>query len=341
MKVLAATLLATCLATPAFADYRSHPKTAVLHAKLKADYRFSDADLDRVDAALAVAEPQPQLVRAERQNKEITTPLWDSYRALHVFPKQISNGLRVLQEQRSWFEKAEAEYGVPPVVIAAILGVETKFGTYTGKNRVLDALVTQGYEHPTRSTFFFSELAAYFAFCRDFQRDPLETMGSYAGALGFAQFMPSNYLSLALDYDGDGEINLWSMPDAIGSIAHYFTRYQPPERAAVHWRRGEPLLVPVSAVNLRGKVPALNAKAANSTFGAWVKSGVVPTVEMPADLPAGLIELRRPDGPEFWLALPNFYAVMTYNPRVFYAMAVTELAAELLSAQLASEGASR
>jgi len=332
MKALAAALLVLTTFS-AQADYLSHPKTAALHQKLVSEYSFSTEDLRWVDSALSQAERQPQLVQAERKNKETTTPLWDSYKALHVFPKQIDNGLRVLTEQHQWFERAEAEFGVPPVVIAAILGVETKYGGYTGKHRVLDALVTQGYEHPTRSPFFFSELAAYFAFCRDFGRDPVDIKGSYAGAVGFAQFMPSNYLSLALDYDGDGRVDLWSMPDAIGSIAHYFTRYQPPDRPASHWRRGEPLLVPVESVNLNRSVPDRNSRTANSTFGQWVAAGVNPAVTMPAETPAGLLELRRPHGQEYWLALPNFYAVMTYNPRVVYAMAVTELAAALQQAQ--------
>ncbi len=331
MKALIAALV--CLALPVAASYREDPKTALLHQKLISEYAFNADDLAKVDAALDQAERLPQLVQAERQNKEVTTPLWDSYKALHVFPSQIDNGLRVMREHQKWLERAEAEYGVPPVVIAAIMGVETKYGTYTGKHRVLDALVTQGYEHPTRSRFFFNELAAYFAFCRDFRREPIDIKGSYAGAVGFAQFMPSNYITLALDYDGDGSIDLWSMPDAIGSIAHYFTRYQPPDRPAVHWRRGEPLLVPVTAADLKASAPARNTKAANATLGEWIKMGVTPGVDMPAETPAGLIELLRPAGTEYWLALPNFYAVMTYNPRVFYAMAVTQLAAELQAAQ--------
>lgn len=314
------------------ADYRSHPKTAVLHRTLIADYRFSAADLARVDAALAEAQPQPQLIQSERQNKEVSTPLWDSYRDLHVFPKQIDRGVQLLREQAVWFERAEAEYGVPPVVVAAILGVETKYGSYTGKHRVLDALVTQGYEHPTRQPFFFSELAAYFAFCRDFGYDPLAVKGSYAGAVGYAQFMPSNYLRLAVDYDGDGRIDLWSLPDAIGSIAHYFTRYQPPDRPAAHWRRGEPLLAPVRQVQLREGAPARNQRVPALSLGEWRGYGVESAAELPEHWPAGLLELRRPAGPEHWLALPNFYAVMSYNPRVFYAMAVTELAAALQKA---------
>ena len=332
MKVFAALALSG-LTLSASAGYRDDPKTPALHKRLVVDYAFTPKDLDWVDQSLDAAERLPQLVVAERQNKESTTPLWDDYRALHVFPKQIEKGRALLEEQKAYFARAESEYGVPPVVIAAILGVETKYGTYTGKHRVLDALATQGYEHPTRSPFFFGELAAYFAFCRDFGKVPTEVRGSYAGAVGFAQFMPSNYLSLALDYDGNGTTDLWSMPDEIGSIANYFNRYLPPDRPAQHWQRGQPLLVPVTSVALRSDAPPRNSRVPNGTIGSWIAAGVTPAVEMPADLPAGLIELRRPNGTEYWLALTNFYTVMSYNPRVFYAMAVTQLAAELQAAE--------
>lgn len=329
-------LLPLLLAAPlAQADYLDHPKTAELRQRLVNEYRFGKADLDRVDIALAAAQQLPQLIQAERQNKESTTPLWDDYLALHVFPKQIDNGLKLLRDYAPWFERAEAEYGVPPVVVAAILGVETKYGSYTGRHRVLDALVTQGYEHPTRQPFFFGELAAFFAFCRDFGYDPLEVKGSYAGAVGYAQFMPSNYLSLARDYDGDGKVDLWTVPDAIGSIAHYFTAYRNGERPPAHWKRGEPLLAPAEIDRLAGSAPERNARQPNGTVADWLKLGVHSPAELPPEMPAGLVELRRPQGPEYWLALPNFYSVMSYNPRVFYAMAVTQLAADLQQAQAA------
>ena len=314
------------------ASYLENPKTAQLHQKLKTEYRFSEADLARVDAALAIAVPQPKLVVAEVTNKEVTTPLWDNYRKLHVFDAQVSNGVKLLREYKPWFDKAEAEYGVSAYVIAAILGVETKYGSYTGRNRVLDALTTQGYEHPRRAAYFFDELAAYFAFCRDFGYAPEDVKGSYAGAVGFAQFMPSNYLKLARDYDGDGKVDLWSMPDAIGSIAHYFTAYVPPSGNAAFWQRGQPLLAPVQVASLSGNAPEINGKRPTATLAQWAAFGAATTADLPPSLNAGLLELRRPDGPEYWLGLPNFYAVMSYNPRVFYAMAVTQLAAELQAA---------
>lgn len=326
-------LAAFGLAMPVEAGYRDEPRTAELHRRLVAEYGFSAGDLLRVDLALDQAERLPALIVSEQRNKEVTTPIWDNYRALHIFPKQIEKGLEVLRDYAPYFERAEAEYGVPAVVIAAILGVETKFGSYTGKHRVLDALVTQGYEHPTRSAYFFDELLAYFALCRDFGYTADEVKGSYAGAVGFAQFMPSNVLNLARDYNGDGRVDLWTLPDAIGSIARYFTEYRPPNRRAAHWRRGEPLLVPVASAALSGDAALRNTLLPNATLGDWQRSGVTAAVKLPAATAAGLVELQRPETTEYWLALPNFYAVMSYNPRVFYAMAVTQLAAELQKAQ--------
>lgn len=329
-------LMLLLLSVPAFAGgYRDDPKTGLLHQRLSEGYGFSAADLEAVDAALDSAERLPALVQAERQNKEATTPLWDDYRRIHIFPKQISDGLDLLDRYAPYFERAEQEYGVPDVVIAGILGVETKYGRFTGRNRVLDALATQGYEHPTRAPFFFEELVQFFVLCRDDRLVATEVRGSYAGAMGYAQFMPSNYRTLARDYDDDGRVDLWTMPDAIGSIAHYFTRYQPPDRPAAHWQRGEPLLVPVKAIELKAHAPPLNTRNANSTIAGWIAVGVTPAVEMPPTLPAGLIQLNRADGPEYWLALGNFYSVMSYNPRVFYAMAVAQLAAELQAARSA------
>jgi membrane-bound lytic murein transglycosylase B len=321
--------LALSVTHAASASYLSHPKTAQLHAKLKAEYQFTEQDLLRVDAALSSAVPQPKLVQAEVSNKEVTTPLWDDYRKLHVFDAQVTRGAKVIREHKVWFDKAEAEFGVPAVVIAAILGVETKYGSYTGRNRVLDALTTQGYEHPRRADYFFSELAAFFAFCKKFGYQPEDVKGSYAGAMGYAQFMPSNYLRLARDYDGDGRIDLWSMPDAIGSIAYYFTAYVPPSGIAAFWQRAQPLIAPVRVGTLSGAAPEINGKRPTATLAQWGQFGATVNAALDPDTKAGLLELRRPNGPEYWLGLPNFYSVMSYNPRVFYAMAVTQLAAEI------------
>ncbi len=337
-KTFAAVTLALLAAT-AQADYQHHPKVPLLLDTLRDDYGFSPADLDVVKAALKDAKKLPNLIDKELNNKESpqpkpdeqaeTLPDWDAYRPIHVNPKNIANGVAYLKAHAAWFARAEAEFGVPPTVVAAVMGVETKYGAYTGKYRVLDALTTQGFDHPRRSPFFFSELTEFFALARDAARNPADLLGSYAGAMGFAQFMPSNYRWLALDYDGDGRRDLWSAPDAIGSIAHYLTRYDPKRS----WRRGEPLLVPAT---VSGPLPATlprNGKRADQTVASLAQAGVAPAMALPAATPVGLVELRRGSSREYWLALPNFYAVFTYNPRTFYAMAVTQLANELAAAQ--------
>jgi membrane-bound lytic murein transglycosylase B len=194
---------------------------------------------------------------------------------------------------------------------------------------VLDALATQGYDHPTRSSFFFEQLIQYFVLCRDAGFEPQGLRGSYAGAMGDAQFMPGNYRRLAVDFDGDGRRDLWTAADAIGSIGNYLLRYD----ASRAWRRGEPLMVPA---RIAGSLPAdfpRNGKRADSTVGALRRAGIEATDALPAPLPAGLIELARNDGPEWWIALPNFYSIESYNPRVFYAMAVAQLARQLANAE--------
>jgi membrane-bound lytic murein transglycosylase B len=210
-------------------------------------------------------------------------------------------------------------------VIAAIMGVETRYGRITGKIRVLDSLATQGFDHPTRSRFFMSELVQFFVYCRDGGIDPKTPQGSYAGAMGAAQFMPSNYRRLALDYDSNGSKDLWTIPDAIGSIANYFVNFRPTQS----WNRGEPIAVPAHVVFPLPANVERNGKATAYTVAELTKLGIVPETKLPPDTRVGLIELPLDQGVEYWIAFHNFYTVMTYNPRTFYAMAVTQLSLQI------------
>lgn len=315
-----ALLLLAC-ALPTAADYGNHARTPELLSRLKTQFAFSAEELDQVRQSLVDAKRLPQLVEREQKAPE-KTETWTQY-ARRIDDDRIRSGAELLRTQRRWLARAEAEYGVPPAVIAGILGIETRYGRITGSVRVLDALATQGFDHPTRHAFFLSELAEFFAFCRDFDFKPAAPQGSYAGAMGAAQFMPSNYRRLAVDFDGDGRRDLWSMPDAIGSIGRYLTQY---DRARA-WRRGEPLVV---RAEITGKPPAgiaINGRNVTHTVAALERLGVKAATELPPQTPVGLVELTLDgDGREYWLALPNFYSVMSYNPRVFYGMAVTQLA---------------
>ena len=150
-----APLAALLLFSSAHADYSNHPRVPALLEQLRVEHGFTEAELAGVKAALAKAEQLPQLIEAEQKAKE-RTATWTDYRKIHVFDANVANGAKFLAQYAPWLARAEAQYGVPPAVIAAILGVETKYGSYTGRHRVLDALATQGFDHPTRSAFFFS-----------------------------------------------------------------------------------------------------------------------------------------------------------------------------------------
>ena len=328
MRTLIATLLCLC-AGAAAADYSGNAKTPQLLQTLKTQYSFSPDDLDNVRSALKQAQLLPQLIHSEQTNKEKTLS-WEDYKPLHVTPANIANGLRFMQEQKKWLDRAQEQYGVPPEVITALLGVETKYGAYTGKYRVLDSLATMGFDHPTRAPFFFDQLTQYFVLCRDDRLQSTELRGSYAGAMGLAQFMPSNYRSLAVDFDGDGRTDLWSPADAIGSIANYLVNYDP-QRS---WHRGQALLAGIDSATPPPATVMRNAKLPPQTATALRQAGVAVPAALPGEMPVGLLELSHNTGaPEYWIALPNFYAVMSYNPRVFYAMAVTSLAYELKLAE--------
>lgn len=317
-----ALLCAFCV--PAWADYTEHPRARQLLQQLAREDRLTPAELDGVRAALAQAERLPQLVEAEQKAAE-RIETWTTYAAKRVDAPRIALGAAFMAEHRALLLRAETEYGVPPAVIAGVLGLETNFGRFTGNARVLDALATQGFEHPTRADFFFSELRQFFLFCRDFERDPTQPKGSYAGAMGWAQFMPSNYRRLAVDFDGNGTRDLWSAPDAIGSIARYLVEY---DRARA-WLRGQPLMVPARVEGTLPESLAVNQKRTTHSAAELARLGLHAAVELPPQTRVGVVRLQLDEGVEYWLGLHNFYSVMSYNPRVYYAMTVARLAQEM------------
>ncbi|MEK6806875.1 MAG: lytic murein transglycosylase B [Pseudomonadota bacterium] len=313
------------LSTLAQAGYDGHPRASELLQQLAARHGFSAVELDWVRGELTQAQPIPKLIESEQQAKEKTLS-WTDYRRIHVTRANIDNGQAFMRKYRKSLARAEAQYGVPREVIAAILGVETKYGVYAATTRVLDALATQGFDHPTRSDFFFNELVEFFALCRDRDFDPQLVRGSYAGAMGAAQFMPSNYRRLAVDFNADGKTDLWNLQDAIGSIARYLTEYDPARR----WQPGQPAVAPATFDDDRDDLE-INARYARSSVAELAEAGLRGPEGLQADLPAGALELITDEGSEWWIGLPNFFAVMSYNPRVYYAMSVTQLAQALES----------
>ena len=215
---------------------------------------------------------------------------------------------------------------LPFQVIVAIIGVETNYGRITGKYKVLDALVTLAFYYPPRAEFFRKELREFLLLAREEQVDPLSLKGSYAGAMGLPQFMPSSFRAYAVDFDGDGRINIWSNPtDAIGSVASYFKQHgwtaggQVVSRAQV---RGEQvdqgLTVGIEPVKTVGELRTLG----------WSSHDALR-----AEMPVTAFRFDGAEGPEYWLGLPNFYAITRYNRSAMYAMAVYQLSELLLQAR--------
>ena len=248
-----------------------------------------------------------------------------------VTPQRIEAGAAFLRTHAATLARAEAQYGVPPSIVVGILGVETIYGRNMGQHRVLDALATLAFDFPDshpkkvqRQAYFLAELQAFFAFCHSNGYDPLTLRGSYAGAMGLGQFMPSSWLQYAVDFDGSGRIDLFnSTADAIGSIAHYFSVFQ--------WKRGMPTHYALAANALPADLTALLEPDILPSFTPQQLEDRGVVLSAAARNHAGLLALvALPMGesasPHYVLGTDNFYAITRYNWSSQYAMAVIDLA---------------
>lgn len=250
-----------------------------------------------------------------------TTPTqrsWERYRPRFINDRRVSQGVRFWQENRTTLAKASAFYGVPQEIIVAILGVETEYGRNMGGFQVLEALSTLAFNYPPRAEFFRTELEQFLLLCRENGLDPLVVKGSFAGAIGIPQFMPGSQRRFAVDFDGDGKIDLGnSVEDAIGSVAHFLEQHG--------WQSGQPVAVPARL--LQGANPA------------WIEAGIRPSLQFAALSTQGvmadaspqatvtLVDLVSPGlNTEYWLGFENFYVITRYNRSSFYAMSVFQLA---------------
>ncbi len=321
--ILCTLLLASCAAT---ADYRQHPRAAEFMNRLQAE-GFSR---DQLEDLLASAQRNPKLIQAE-QNAAEKTKTWPEYLQIFLQPDRIQAGVKFWRQHAATLERTRRQFGVPPEYIVAIIGVETRYGGYTGPHRILDSLATQGFEHPTRSPFFFNELVEFVLACRDFGIDPLTAKGSYAGAMGLSQFMPSNYRRLALDFDNNGRTDLWTVDDAIGSTANYLVNFR---GAGKGWRADEPVVV--AALGTPDATFALNPTRPETRYADFsAHMTAIPAI--PISEPVGLLAFTGDETTEYWFGLTNFYNLMAYNPRVYYAMAVYRLA-RAIADEMATSG---
>ena len=309
-------LLLAWLLVPQSANSASLPGIPEFIDNMVARHQFNRTELEKV---FVRAQHQPSVI--ESISRPATLKPWPEYRASFVNPERIKFGLEFWRKHRQTLHNAEQKYGVPQEIILAVIGVETVYGRDAGKYRVLDALTTLAFDYPRRADFFRSELENYLLLARDEQYDLLDMRGSYAGAMGIPQFMPSSHRKYAVDFNGNHKIDLLNEPvDAIGSVANYLQSYG--------WIKDKPIAVLSRAV---GKVGAVDA-ATLQTLAAWSVSGVTPDMSISQEESARLADFTVEKGKEYWLVFNNFDVITRYNNSDFYAMSVFQLAEALKAA---------
>jgi membrane-bound lytic murein transglycosylase B len=347
---LCAALAATLMALPiaqAKAKHPAHPrKTAAVQRDDAPDVVTYGQRDDVMRYAAELAERQPALerewVQAQLQGARFVPTVarlimpppagsaknWQAYRARFVEPQRIQAGLQFWQANADTLARAEAEFGVPAEVVVGIIGVETYYGRLTGSFRVLDALATLSFDFPSgrsdRTPFFRNELEQFLLWCRREGRDPAAVRGSYAGAIGLPQFMPSSIVRLAVDYDGDGHVDLLgSAADAIGSVARYL--------ADAGWQRGLPATyeaAPPTDTVARATLLAPDIVPSFSAEQMAAQGALLPPAALQHPGPLALVELQNGDAaPSYVAGTRNFYALTRYNWSSYYAMAVLDLGA--------------
>lgn len=323
---LAAPLLSLLLALPACA----HPPGSEA-GETEAFAAFAETMAERHGFEAARVE---RLLRAQSTHQDdiiraISSPAeampWHRYRPIFLGQGRIDEGVGFWREHAATLEEAERTYGVPPEIITAVIGVETRYGRHRGRHRVLDALRTLAFGYPPRADFFRSELEHYLLLAREEGFDPSAPRGSYAGAMGVPQFISSSYREYAVDFNGNGRRDLWSeTADAIGSVGNYFRRHG--------WRPGAPVATPASVSGEAWQAQRRKGLRPQDTVGELRAAGVSPRRPLADDLGARLLVLEGEAGAEHWVTLENFYVITRYNHSPLYAMAVLQLSREIREA---------
>lgn len=314
-----------CVAAPAHAggDFLAYEELRGVIDQLERDKVYAPGELDALFA---------QVSRDESVLKAIARPAegtkeWKDYRPAFLTEERVQKGVAFWRQHADALARAEKTYGVPAEMIVAIIGVETKFGGNKGRNRVVDTLATLGFDYPPRAPFFRKELREFLVLAKEAGLDPLTTYGSYAGAMGYPQFMPSSWRNLAVDFDGDGKRDLIDDPvDAIGSVANYFK--------ANGWQTGAPVVARARIVTQDYDGVLNKDLGTNSTLEQIARKGLIPREPGAylASMPASALRLQGDHGGEFWLAFTNFYVITKYNRSVLYAMAAYQLSQEVKAA---------
>lgn len=300
------------------ADYgKDHPAVAPFVAEMQAEHGFPP---QYVRGLLAQAERKQSILDAISRPAERVRP-WHEYREIFITDKRIAGGLEFWERNAEALARAEQEYGVEPEIIVAIIGVETFYGGNKGSHRVIDALTTLGFDYPPRADFFRRQLKSFLVLAREQQVDPLSLTGSYAGAMGFPQFIPSSYQAFAVDFDDDGQVDIWNnQVDAIGSAANYFAEHK--------WQHGATVAVPaqVSGEEFSKGLTIAEGLEARRTVAELRKLGWQWEHELPDDAEVMAFEFDAGQAMEYWIGLDNLHVITRYNRSVMYAMVVHQLA---------------
>lgn len=311
--------LGTCSLPASAGDFSAYEELSALIEQLEAEHIYAPGELHTLFASV---NRQPTLLDSIAKPAESRE--WKDYPPLKRLPDNTQMGLNFWHQYEAPLKQAERTYGVPAAIIVAILGIETHYGRNKGNWKVIDALSTLGFDYPPRAPFFRKELREFLILCKQNGMNPLEVRGSYAGAMGFPQFMPSSWRNLAVDFDGDQRIDLINNPvDAIGSIANYFK--------ANGWRAGEPIAVRARIIGQSYDAASSKELKTVSTVAELAKQGLLArdNLALAESTPASGIRLQGLNGAEFWLGFNNFYVISRYNRSILYSMAVTQLASAL------------
>lgn len=301
---------------PCFAlDLQKEPEITAYIQALVEKYNFDPEYLDHVFSKTQINQDV-----LKKMTQEAASPMpWSEYRKIFITPEKIAKGKAFWEKNRIALATAQSQYGVPAEVIAGIIGVETAYGDNKGKYPTIDALTTLGFKYPRRAAFFQSELTNFLLLCREQHWNPLDIKGSYAGAIGLPQFMPSSYRSYAVDYHRNGVKDLFfSSEDVIVSIGNYLQKKG--------WKVDQPVVAAAQKTNDKAIALVNKGDKLHYTIKQLAKNGIQPTSKTRGKPPVGVLFLvNGKDAGEYWITFTNFAVIKRYNSSNYYAMAVYEL----------------
>ncbi|HSG64707.1 MAG TPA: lytic murein transglycosylase B [Gammaproteobacteria bacterium] len=290
-------------------------------ARMVAEHGFDRGGLDALFAGVEINDSVLQAIARPAER----VLAWHEYRDIFVTDARVSSGVEFWSRYAEEIDAAAERYGVAPEIIVAIVGIETWFGTRMGRYRVLESLSTLAFAYPPRARFFASELESFLLLTREEGIDPMGVLGSYAGAMGAGQFIPTSFRAYAVDANADGRRDLWTdWVDVLGSVANYFKAHG--------WRDAEPVVVRATLRPGAAAPEPPNSMDLNETVGSLTQSGYVFPTELPASTPATVLGLDGRDGREYWVGYHNFRVITRYNRSVMYALAAQQLADAIVAA---------